>query len=76
MFAWALAKSLKKRFVNKKRFEDSKEELCSNIFVLNLTNVFVQKYPWSVLQEMIREKKVLNLKEKIIFCESDRYFRK
>ena len=64
MFAWVLATSLKKRFVNKKRFESSKENLCSNIFVLNLTNVFVQKYSWFVLQEMIREKKVLNFKKK------------
>ena len=45
MFVGVLVTPLKKRLVNKKRLESSKEELCIHVFVLNLTNVFVQKYP-------------------------------
>ena len=52
------------RFVNKKRFESSKEELCFHVFLLKLSYVLVQKYPWFVLQKMIRRKKVPNLKRK------------
>ena len=64
MFVGVLVTPLKKRLVNKKRLESSKEELCIHVFVLNLTNVFVQKYPCCVLQEMFRNKKVSNLKKK------------
>ena len=69
MFVGVLVTPLKKRLVNKKRLESSKEELCIHVFVLNLTNVFVQKCPCFVLQEMFRNKKVSNLKKKHFFVK-------